>query len=435
MGKEVSEEERRLFSECFLIANKDLVINFGKESAVQIQGLPMGMSCSPDLANLYGAHFEEKILAPGTALRERMPFFGRYLDADLGIVYAATAEEALSLAKEISYDGVEIVWTVSEWHTPFLDMFIYLDPASRTLEYKPYRKPLNHRERIPWASHHPKDVKKGTFIGEMSRLATLSSKSEHYLEALVDLRRLYCGRGYPPDLVRKWLKENTSKRWEQRLNEPIPTSEVLVLKTHFNPAWSAFNIHELGNRVSISWRRSIGEMLLHRANTHPVPDNSGPPEYHEWQLMPAVAPVGDRPQFRPPPALVQLDLFQTLRRPRDQDSDDASMDPVEGTDNSTVSRSPSPAQNPPAPTQQRGARIDAGPGLVFSGRLAPVKGGRSMELERVVDMVQLGYCDRTWLVSRKRNKNLFDLTTAWKRRLLNEARDADALGGYMDEGI
>ena len=65
----------------------------------------------------------------------------------------------------------------------------------------------------------------------------------------------------------------------------------------------------------------------------------------------------------------------------------------------------------------------------------PVPGGRSLELERVIDLAQLGYCDRTWLVSRKRNKNLFDLVTSWKRRLLNEAAAADELGNYMDEGI
>ncbi|MFL4368795.1 hypothetical protein, partial [Enterobacter asburiae] len=68
-----------------------------------------------------------------------------------------------------------MTWEVSEWNSPFLDMLVYIDPLTGQVEHTPYRKALNHKERIPWASHHPKDVKKGTYIGEMSRLATLSS--------------------------------------------------------------------------------------------------------------------------------------------------------------------------------------------------------------------------------------------------------------------
>lgn len=61
--QELSKEERHLFLTCFQAANRDLVIDFEHESAVQIRGLAMGIACSPDLANLYGAFFENPILS------------------------------------------------------------------------------------------------------------------------------------------------------------------------------------------------------------------------------------------------------------------------------------------------------------------------------------------------------------------------------------
>ncbi|KAJ3518299.1 hypothetical protein NM688_g9457 [Phlebia brevispora] len=152
----MTAEERHLFFLCYFLANKGLIIDFNGESSEQIRGLAMGIACSPDLANLYGAHFEEKVFED-PLMNYHIPFYGRYLDDVLAIVYAPDRASALALAHKIKFDDVEIEWNVSEWNTPFLDMFVYLDPQDGQVHHKPYSKPLNHKERIPWASHHPKD--------------------------------------------------------------------------------------------------------------------------------------------------------------------------------------------------------------------------------------------------------------------------------------
>ena len=97
----------------------------------------------------------------------------------------------------------------------YMDMLLYKDNHN-TLQYMPYRKAGNHQERIPWISAHPLDVKRGTFLGEMSRLAVLSSTMETYTEALKDLIKLYIHRGYPADLVHKWYYSNIQVRVEQK---------------------------------------------------------------------------------------------------------------------------------------------------------------------------------------------------------------------------
>ena len=113
---------------------------------------------------------------------------------------SAAKRKICDIMQGLVFDECEIGWEVSEYHTPFLDLLVYLDPADGSVQHKPYKKPMNHRERIPWTSAHPKDVKKGTFTGEMSRLAVLSSKPEHYLEAIADLQNLYIACRYPTNL-------------------------------------------------------------------------------------------------------------------------------------------------------------------------------------------------------------------------------------------
>ncbi|THH07235.1 hypothetical protein EW146_g9380 [Bondarzewia mesenterica] len=258
LAHEISQEEIHLFKRCLNLANKDLIIDFQDETFLQKKGLAMGVACSPDLANLYGAHFEEKILASDEVIKHEMPFFARFIDDVIGVVYAHNEAEALSIAKRISYEDVELEWIASEYNTPFLDSLLYLDPITKKVESLPYRKRLNHKERIPWASHHPKDVKKGTYIGEMSRLATLSSKPEHYIAAVKELGELYAGRGYPIDMIKMWTKDNMTKRWEKRLDEPQKAPvDVFVLKTHYNPIWLRFDIKEFSTNITESWDSSL----------------------------------------------------------------------------------------------------------------------------------------------------------------------------------
>ena len=158
------------------------------------------------------------------------------------------------MCRKFVYPSVDIDWSVSEWSAPFLDLRVYVDRVSNTLEWMPYRKPLNHHERIPWISSHPKDVKRGTFLGEMSRLATLSSRPGPYTESLAHLKGLYVARGYPEALLNSWIKENKEQRWNDRLRDQKDVSgDVFVLKSQFNPVWETFNIHELFHVIRREW--------------------------------------------------------------------------------------------------------------------------------------------------------------------------------------
>lgn len=227
----------------------------------------MGVADSPDLANLYGWHFEKLVDIMHHPL---IPFYGRYIDDVFAIVYASSEAEAIRIISNndtgVTFDNCTIEWQASAFRQHFLDMTIYRD-GTGNLQHMPYRKAGNHQERIPWISHHPLDVKRGTYIGEMSRLATLSSLHSHYSDAIKGLAALYQKRGYPHELVAKWTRENFTARWEKRLNVTVKNADleaVLVLKSEFNTAWNYFSAKELGDTILNYWR----SWLVHAENNN-----------------------------------------------------------------------------------------------------------------------------------------------------------------------
>jgi hypothetical protein len=242
---------------------------------------------------------------------------------------------------------------------------VYIDQGTGRIEHKPYRKARNHLERIPWTSAHPKDVKKGTFIREMSRLATLSSTHASFVEALHDLSSVYIARGYPPELIKQWLRDNSAKRWQNRLGKTESRDSVFVLKSHFNPVWNAFDIHELGHWVVNRWLEFLeSQDELNRIRQFPAPEQG------------------------------------TLEAP---------FTPAEALSDGEAG----PAEMP-----------DAGY-ILISKRIG--YGGKHVEIVRALDIRKLGYQHRDWIVSRKRNFNLFDLVSKLKKDVLYLSTDPDVI--------
>jgi len=267
----LNRKRMEFFNTCLQVANTDLITQFQGVVYKQLNGLAMGVSDSPHLANLYGTYFEE---LAGVLHHNDIFFYGRYIDDCLAIVYAESEEQAVTLLKDmIQFDNCVITWDCSDSHQPFLDMTLYKDDKN-TLQHMPYRKNGNHQERIPWISAHPYDVKRGTFLGEMSRLATLSSTIDSYLAAMRGLVALYIRRGYPADDVHNWLYKNLSKRWESRLsqNDDHERAKVLVLKTQYNLAWNYFNAQKLGDVIFNYWKEWLLRSTLKEFNAEfPAP--------------------------------------------------------------------------------------------------------------------------------------------------------------------
>jgi hypothetical protein len=346
-----------VFKRAIEIGNTQLITQHGEKYFEQLGGLAMGVADSPDLANLYGYHFEK---LSNILHHPRVVFYGRYIDDCIGLVYAESANEALNLISDtIKFDGCVIEWAVSDSQCQFLDSVIFKGDYNQ-LRWRPYVKAGNNRERIPWVSHHPIDVKRGVYIGELSRLAVLCSHKEIYIEAVRDLNALYQTRGYPVPLFMSWCKKNLQERWEKRFSLRNATDQggesVLVLKTRFDDVWNWFSATELGNTITKYWEEWYERAVDGRFSTS---DPSRPfpvPDEHEHDLV----------DIRP-------DLFRIIR----------------------------------------------------------VKG----EEEFVPDLGKIGILGSRWIVSRKRNTNLFDLANVWKKIVFRQLDENIAQEGGVDPTI
>jgi len=158
----------------------------------------MGVVSSLDLANLYGYFFKDRA---GVHLHPDIPFYERYIDDCLSLVYAKDELSVKRLLENlIIFNNCTIEWSASDSYMTFLDMTLFFD-KNKTPQWHSYRKPLNYFERILWISAHPIYVKKGIFLSELSRIATLSSQYDMYVSACREVADIYIARGYPPMLI------------------------------------------------------------------------------------------------------------------------------------------------------------------------------------------------------------------------------------------
>jgi hypothetical protein len=401
-----SLEEQAAMRQALNVSFKNLIFEFDGRYFQQKNGIAMGIACAPDGANIYAGVYEEVALQHGDLpLHPRIPFYGRYIDDGFMIVYADSAEEALAFCKKtVKIGNLELTWEVSEYSLPFLDMLIYIDPITKKVQWKPFRKARNNLERIPFSSHHPLDIKRGTFLGEMTRMAILSSSPANYLDALRDLSGIYIARGYPVALVKKWLKEQTSRRWHNRFNESrrsittnpagsgnADASKLLVLKSYFNPVWDAFNVQELGQVIVRTWVNELSQ--LDRAITRLYDSGS-----------------------RSTTVVLREERIRALKQSRRTGRGEA------------VSETPSAERAPVVgsvhlPVGEVTGRDTLYWESVSVEVLRKMRPGVNMvEIARILDVREVGLTDARWLISRKRTRSLGDVFNQLKREALSSAQ-------------
>jgi hypothetical protein len=251
--------------ELFSIQQDNLVfrakVNGIWEYVRQVDGLAMGMSAAPDIANLYAAWYERKL---PIAFTRKMILFKRYIDDIICIVFAESLSQCEQTLGLYSIPGLKLNWEISETNAVFLDLDIWRSPSSRDhrLKYRPYRKPLNNFERLPWCTGHALQLLRGAFKSEIHRFAVASWSTHIYNEELIWLKDLYISRGYPPATVMQWIKSSKDAAYKNRLDwtfesELESSSRIWPLKSVMNPVWQKLNL----GMVSDSMRRASAPFI------------------------------------------------------------------------------------------------------------------------------------------------------------------------------
>jgi hypothetical protein len=215
-----------------------LVFKHNDKYFYQKEGLAMGIPAAPDVANLYMSYFEN-------TFAERFPLYKRYIDDVFVIIEAPTRKDALAQLDVIQADNLTLTWSLDEKTINFLDLSITQEAGY--LSFKPYRKPMNSYERLPFTSYHPLHVKRAAFCGEVSRMARLCSNKNVYYNEVTYVRDIYLKRGYPSALLHNWIRAESNNRWESRYQDaPEATGgNSLWLKSEYNNVWKHIDLHKV----------------------------------------------------------------------------------------------------------------------------------------------------------------------------------------------
>ena len=210
----------------------------------QKEGLAMGIPAAPDVANLYMAAFENKYA-------HNFVLYKRYIDDVFVIIDAPTRKDALSQLDLVRAQGLKLTWSVSKESIEFLDLEVTQE-GGKYFSFKPYRKPLNSYERLPFTSYHPLHVKRAAFCGEVSRMARLCSNHDRFYNEVSYVRDIYLKRGYPGALLHKWIKAESKNRWESRYKDaPEATGgNSLWLKSVYNEVWKHIDLHKVWSAMT-----------------------------------------------------------------------------------------------------------------------------------------------------------------------------------------
>jgi len=207
----------------------------------------MGMPAAPDIANLFTAWYEKRLSVDFT---ERCLLFKRYIDDIICVVTADSLHHCKQVLQEYSIPGLKLNWEISETNAMFLDLDIWRSPflQDHRFKYRPYRKPMNNFERLPWCTGHSLQLLRGAFKSEVHRFAVASWSSHIYNEELVWLKDLYISRGYPPAMVIQWIQGFKVDAYKKRLDWTsndllVDASECIwPLKCIMNLVWQKLNL-------------------------------------------------------------------------------------------------------------------------------------------------------------------------------------------------
>lgn len=219
----------------------------------QVNGLAMGTSSAPVIANIYAARHE-------TALKlsqnPKVRFYGRYID-DCLCLFQGTREEVQEFCDNFRIGPLDVTWSISDVRDSFLDIELIKGawPDTCAVHTRLFRKHLNKHLYIPWSSAHPTAVKKGFVKAELTRLAILCSRPGYFADARLEFYGNLRRRGYPPKELDEWFTQVSYRdRPKLLLPKEDPTNEApLMLRGHYNPVWDYVDVKEVIRAAKWKW--------------------------------------------------------------------------------------------------------------------------------------------------------------------------------------
>lgn len=199
----------------FLMTLFELVLSknyfrFEHDFYLQTQGVAMGSSIAPNLANIYMSHFEQNKILAVEEHSKHLKCWYRFVD---DVFFAWTGTE-LQLKEFLAYINTvhrTIKFTL-EYHPTeqrFLDVMVTLKEGH--IHTNIYKKSTDIDNTIPQHSHHPPGVFKGVVTGHLTRIKRITSDPEVQKKVEQEALEGYKAHGYPENLLKAATKAVESK--------------------------------------------------------------------------------------------------------------------------------------------------------------------------------------------------------------------------------
>jgi len=195
---------------------------FNNEFFLQIFGLAMGKTYSPNIANIYLIDFDEQAMHD---FKINPKFYHRFQD-DTFFVWIGSLEDLLQYETFLNslIPDIKLTFNYSYSKVNFLDVTIYKKWTDEKclLQHRTYFKETDTHQLLYYYSHHPKHIFRGIIKSQFIRFKRLSSSLEDYNVTCNFVLPILYKRGYPKRLMRK-LKIET---W----NSPIIPRNIMNVK-------------------------------------------------------------------------------------------------------------------------------------------------------------------------------------------------------------
>jgi hypothetical protein len=228
---------------------------FHDKTYKQVNGLAMGTSCAPVLANLYMAYHEESSRLWDLPC---IDVYRRYID-DIFILAHGPIEEVTEALNKLTLGPLDVTWSVERNRNHFLDADILTVKGldGLTVETRLYRKFLNRHLYIPWSSAHPVHTKKGFVKAELTRLVMLCSQYGWFADARKEFHGHLRRRGYPSETLDKWfsLVRYMDRNFLLFGVKPEEGKLPLMLHGHYNPVWEYVKVSEVIAAARKHWSK------------------------------------------------------------------------------------------------------------------------------------------------------------------------------------
>lgn len=221
----------------------------------QRNGLAMGTSSAPAIANIYAARHENSLKLDKDP---RVRFYVRYID-DCLCLFQGSREEVQEFCDNFHIGPLEVTWSISDVRDSFLDIELIKGawPDTCAVHTRLFRKNLNKHLYIPWSSAHPLATKKGFVKAELTRLVILCSRPGYFADARQEFYGNLRRRGYPPKELDEWFKMVSYRDRPKLLLPKEDTAETtpLMLRGHYNPVWDFVEVKEVIRVAKWKWTK------------------------------------------------------------------------------------------------------------------------------------------------------------------------------------